>query len=126
MGGRGASSSTGAGTFKNSNEFEKSLTGANDSRLKEYTDALKEEKQYNQGLKNNFGRAIDEDGYKAVENAIKSELKETQKAINEMPSNKTPAQLGRMDALQERLKILKDLQDRKGETGSGRGNVEIT
>ena len=127
MGGRGASSGGGSGgTFKSTSDFEKSLTGSNDPRLKEYSDALKEEMSYNQGLRNNLGRAIDEDGYNAVSSAITSEIKETQKALNDIPANRTPAQLGRMDALQERLNILKELQGRKGEQGSGRGDVSIT
>jgi len=126
MGGRGASSGGGrAGTFKNSSEFEKSLTGANDPRIKEYSDAFSEESQYNQGLKSNMERAINEDGFSVVENAIQSELRSTRNQINSMPDNKTPTQLGMLDALQERVQILKDLQRRRGEVGRGRGNVDI-
>jgi len=127
MGGRGASSGGGSGgTFKSTSDFEKSLTGSNDPRLKEYSDALKDEMSYNQALRSNLGRAIDEDGYNAVSSTITSEIKETQKILNDIPANRTPAQLGIMDALQERLNILKELQGRKGEQGSGRGDVSIT
>lgn len=128
MGGRGANYiQNGHGsTFRSEKDFEKSLKGVNDPRLKEYDDALEQESHYNRGLEKNFGRAIDEDGYTdAVSSAIAMELKDTQKALDAMPNNKTPAQLGRMEALKERISILHSLQGRKGEKGNGRGNVNI-
>ena len=128
MGGRGASSSGagGGGTFKNENDFEKSLKGANDPRLKEYSDALKEESQYNTGLKNVLNQVIGEDGFSAVADTIKSEINSAKNEIASMPVNKTPSQLGRISALNDRINMLNQIQsEHKNTKGSGRGNVEI-
>jgi HK97 family phage portal protein len=125
-GGSGGFEGTGAGKkFKTAEEFEQDLTDYNDPRLKEYSDTLREEQHYNQGLKKNLDRAISEDGYDAVNDVIKSELKETKKALEKIPKEKTPTQLAKEEALKDRIQILEDLQGRKGESGSGRIYSEI-
>ena len=133
FGGRGASSggagtgAGGGGTFRSASDFEKAIgDNYNDPRVQEYTDAYREESDYNRGLERNLGRSIDEDGYtKSTDNLLNSEKKDTEKALKELPDRKTPTQLGKEEALKERLDVIKNLQKRKGEKGSGRGNVDI-
>lgn len=124
---RKGNSGMGRGTFKNAEEFENSLTGLDDPRLKEYSDALSAENEYNRGLKNNLNASIDEDGYDSTTDRIVSaELRDARKILNGMPAEKTPAQLGTIEAVNNRIKILEDIQKRRGARGSGRGNVNIT
>lgn len=128
FGGRGASSGAGGGgTFRSSSDFEKEVgDNFDDPRVKEYTDAYGEESQYSRGLEKNFGRSIDEDGYtKATDDLLKGEEKDTKKALKDLPERKTPAQLGKEEALKERLDVIEKLKKRKGEKGKGRGNVDI-
>lgn len=129
MGGRGASSAKGgkgSSTFSNTDDFEKSLTGFDDPRLKEYTDAYNTESNYNSGLKKVMEQAIGEDGYDAVKTNIESEEKQTKKQLNNMPNKKTPKQLGEQEALKERLNIINDLKKKSGTQGKGKGDVDIT
>ena len=121
-----SASSSGSTTFKSSADFEKSLSGYDDPRMQEYSEAYKEEKQYNNGLKKNIDHAISEDGYDSVANTIRIEKEATQKELDRLPEMMTPAQLGTKEALGERLEILKGFESRKGEQGKGRGDVSIT
>lgn len=117
----GDDGSTG-GVYKSAEEFEKSLgNNFDDPRLKEYSDAYDVEHSYNQGLKSNFNRSIDEDGYTATtEELLNDEKKMTQNELDLLPDYKTPAELGKEVGLNERLDIIDDLKKRKGESGSGR------
>lgn len=128
FGGRGASSGTGSGKYRSVSEFEKAIGDDYDSKeYKEFADAYSEEADYNNGLKRNEIRSINEDGYtshtdsvlNSEENLTKRELKSLNKA------KKTPAELGTIEALKERLDIISDLRKLKGTKGRGRGNVDI-
>lgn len=113
------------GKFTSEEQFERSLTGFDDPRLTEYTNAYEEASNYNKGLRNNFNQAIKEDGYEAVESAIKTEEKMTKADLARMPKEKTPAQLGEEVALKERLDVIEDLKKRKGTKGRGVGDIDI-
>lgn len=127
MGGRGASAGGGGNTFRNSSEFETAIgDNYDDPRVKEYTDAYSEESDYNRGLERNFTQSIAEDGYTdSTDDLLKGEKEDTQKELNNLPNRKTPAQLGKEEALKERLDVIDNLRKNKGQTGSGRGNVDI-
>ena len=118
----GSSDGSSGGVYKTSSEFEKDLGGNfDDPRLQEYTDAYDEEHSYNQGLKSNFNRSIDEDGYTdSTEESLNSEKRLTESELNALPEYKTPAELGKEEGLKERLDVIDDLKKRKGESGSGR------
>lgn len=126
--GRGASKiggGSGGGKFTSAEQFERSLTGFDDPRLTEYTNAYEEASNYNQGLRNNLSQIMNEDGYEAVESAIKTEEKMTKADLARMPKEKTPAQLGEEAALKERLDVIEDLKKRKGTKGRGAGDIDI-
>ena len=128
FGGRGASSggSSGGNTFRNAEDFEKSLTGFNDPRYLEFESAYEAESSYNNSLKNIVDRSIKEDGYDdTTDLSLKSEEKMTKNQLNSMPKMKTPSQIGTEEALKERLDIIKDLRSRKGEKGKGAAPVDI-
>lgn len=146
LGGRGASSGTsgggsgsngnggdnsggssgGGGSFKDESDFEKSLTGSDDPRLAEYSNAYDDAASYTSGLKNNIGQAINEDGFTpTIDSALKSEEKIAKDYIKNLPELKTPSQLGESKAMEDRLQVIKDLQSRRGEKGNGIGDVDI-
>ncbi len=129
FGGRGASSGGGSSngnTFRSASDLEKSLTGVDDPRYSEYESAYSAESSYNKGLKNNMGRAIDEDGYtQSIDQSLKSEEKMTKDQLKSLPKMKTPSQIGTEEALKERLDIINDLKGRKGEKGKGSASVNI-
>lgn len=114
-----------SGTYSNSSEFEKSLSGTDDIRLQEYSKSYNEERDYNKGLERVLDRAISEDGYNSAEETINRELRDTNRALKAMPNRKTPGQLGREEALKERVELLQNVKKRKGESGKGRGKVDI-
>ena len=126
--GRGSSKaggSAGGGRFNSVSDFEKSLSGLDDPKLKEYSNAYDSERSYTSGLEKNLNRAINEDGYKAVADTIASEEKYTKNQLNNLPSQKTPSQLGEAEALNERLDMLSDLKKKKNVKGKGKGDVDI-
>lgn len=121
--GRGSSKVGNGNTFRSEADLEKALTGFDDPRLKEYSDANSEESRYNNTMKSNLNRSIDEDGYDA--RIIDAEEAATKRELRAMPKLKTPRQLGEEKALKERLNILEELRKRKGEKGRGRGAIEM-
>lgn len=125
--GRGSSKAGGgsnSGKYSSVDDFEKSLTGFDDPRYEDFANAYSTESNYNEGLRNNLNRAINDDGYSAVESTISNEEKMTRSDLSKMPKSKTPAQLGEDAALRERLDILDELKRRKGEKGKSR-DVDI-
>lgn len=125
--GRGKRTGSGkGGTFSNESDFEKALTGFEDPRLKQYSDAYDEEASYTKSLKKNINQSIDEDGYTdSTDVSLNFEKKDAEKQLKAMPKKKTPTQLGTEKALNERLKAIEELKKRKGEKGRGLGNIDI-
>ena len=128
--GSGASSSDtssgSGGGFKNEQDFEKSLTGANDSRLTEYSNGYDSEESYTSGLKKNMNQAINEDGYTdTIDSVLKYEEQDAKDYIKNLPEYKTPEQLGKKKAMEDRLEVIKELKSKKGTKGSGVGDVDI-
>lgn len=97
-------------TFSNETDFENSLTGFDDPRLQEYSEAYSQENSYTKTLKNNIEQSIRENGYDEIRGvALRSELKDAQKTLDDMPKKKNPAQLGEAKAMEERIEVIKDL-----------------
>lgn len=129
FGGRGASGGIGnSGKYRNAAEFEKAMGNNYDSpEVNEYSEAYQEEDNYTRGLKNNIGRSISEDGYTGfTEATLDSEERQAKKELSNLNrARKTPEELGRIEALKERIEVISELRKRKGTKGSGRGNVDI-
>ena len=123
--GRGSSKVGGGNTFSSESDFENSLSGFDDPRLQEYSNAYSEEDSYTRTLKNNMEQSMKVDGYDEIRAAaLRSELKDAQKTLDEMPGKKTPAQLGQAKAMEERIDVVKNLMDQNnklspGDTGTG-------
>lgn len=126
--GKGSSKAGGPGggtRFNSTEDFEKSLSGVDDPRIKDYTTSYESESDYTSGLEKNLSRAINEDGYKAVADTIASEETYTKNQLSNLPAKKTPSQLGEEAALNERLDMLNDLKKKKNTKGKGKGDIEI-
>ena len=130
FGGRGASSSAGRGsggnTFRNAEDLEKSLSGIDDPRYSEFANAYNAESSYNDSLKKNIERSIDEDGYTdTIDESLNFEKKDAERQLKSMPKMKTAAEVGTEEALKERIEIVNKLKKRKGEKGKGIGEISI-
>lgn len=120
FGGRGGSSGAGGGggagggsKFANESDFEKSLSGFNDPRLKEYEDGLSEGVSRVGELNNLKNFAKNEGLSDWTKAALEGELKKTKSDIKNMPKEKTPKQLGKLKGLQDVEKALTDLLNTK-------------
>lgn len=128
FGGRGASSSGGgSGKYSSVADFENAIgNNPNNPQSENFFNSYMSEADYSTSLERNIRNSISEDGYNSTtESIIDSEEKMTRKELKELPKQKTPAQLGKEEALKERLDILKRLRQLKGTIGNGRGIISI-
>lgn len=129
-GGGGASSSSGE-TFKSLSDFDKALTGFDDPRLKEYTDARDSFKE-DISLTKNIIPQIDETGGlgKMAETLLESQKKDAENKLKNLPKEKTPAQFGEEEGLNELIdaidKVFAHNETLKGKKTSPYDNVDVT
>ena len=126
MGSRGAGSGRRGGTFANETEFEKSLKGFDDPRLKDYqqgmddiTDTYGNPKSLITNAKNN---GLSEWTAKSLE----TDKKNLQARMKDMPEKKTPKQLGEIAGIQEYIKAIDEALKYRGKKGKNPAdNVDI-
>lgn len=100
----GASGGSG-GRFSSETEFESSLTGFSDPRLQDYNsareNALSDFDMNGNRVQNLTDMAKHGELGGWSRQALESERRQAQEALDSLPSNKTPAQLGEASALSE-------------------------
>lgn len=126
-GGAGGSASNGAagGTFSSLSEFEKSLTGYDDPRLSEYSNALELEEQQVNEINSLKQLASTEGLGEWTKIALETEKNDARSRLNNMPTNKTPAQLGESEGLKARIAALDNILSIKPSGASAIGEVDI-
>ena len=125
--GGGGSSNSGGGsnTFKNETEFEKSLTGMNDPRLQEYSDALAEG-SHRVGEINSLNNQASNEGLgEWTKAALEGEREQAQERLNRLPSNMTPAQLGEAKGLKDTIEAIDNILSITPSGNSSQEDVNI-
>ena len=128
--GGGASSSSG-GRYKSVEEFEKSLTGYDDPRLKEYEQGLSDvaENFGASGLKGFLKDQAEGEGLDEwTKIGLKNDKEQAQNMLNELPAYKTPYEFGLAEALPQVISAVDNLLSIKpsGEKKSPYDDIDIT
>lgn len=124
-GGGGSETSGGGGTFSSEAEFEKSLTGFNDPRFQEYSNALDEREQRVSEI-NSLSRFASNEGLGDwTRKSLESERQQAQDRLNNMPTNKTPAQLGEARGLTDQIGAINKILSITPTGQSSQGDVNI-
>lgn len=101
----GSSNGSSGGRFSSESEFESSLTGWDDPRLQDYNSAretaLSDYDMNGSRVQNLTNMAKNGELGGWSRQALESERQQAQAALNALPSNKTPAQLGEASALSQ-------------------------
>lgn len=129
-GGGGGSSSKvgdggGGGTFSSEADFEKSLTDLNDPRLQEYSAALDEREQRVSEINSLTQIASNEGLGDWTRKSLEAERRQAQNRLNNMPTNKTPAQLGEAHGLTDQIDAINKILSITPTGQSSQGDVDI-
>lgn len=125
-GGAGGTGGASGGRFANEADFEKSLTGAGDPRLKEYTNA-QDDFEASYGTPSSLVNMAKNNGLSEwTEKSLMSDKARLQNELNNMPKNKTPAQLGRASAIKEYISAINEsLKYKDNKPTSPTDNINI-